>query len=220
MRDKTKMIFCSAAAGIFPVKKYAKVLNQVIGRKGLDMRYQTNLIELRPDKKEAVFEKLDDGEQRVIAYDMIHVTPPMSAPDFIKQSPLSDEGGWMDVNMYTLSHPRYPNVFGLGDCTNSPNSKTAAAVRSQTPVLVSNLVTTMAGGEGKAAYDGYASCPLITGYGKLVLAEFDYNLQPKETFPFNQGKERRSMYYFKKYVLPRFYWNVLLKGGDLNMGGD
>lgn len=220
VRDKTKMIFCSAAAGIFPIKKYATVLNQVISRKGLDMRYQTNLIELRPDKKEAVFEKLDDGEQRVIAYDMIHVTPPMSAPDFIKQSPLSDDGGWMDVNMYTLCHPRYANVFGLGDCTNSPNSKTAAAVRSQTPVLVSNLVTTMAGGEGKAAYDGYASCPLVTGYGKLVLAEFDYNLQPKETFPFNQGKERRSMYYFKKYVLPRFYWNVLLKGGDLNMGGD
>lgn len=37
-------------------------------------------------------------------------------------------------------------------------------------------------------YDGYTSCPLITGYGKTILAEFDFNAQPLETFPFDQGK--------------------------------
>ncbi len=220
VRQSSQLIFCSAAPGIFPVKKYAKTLNEVIARKELDVRYQTNLVALRPESKEAVFEKLDGGGEEVIRYDLIHVTPPMSAPDFIKNSPLSDEAGWLDVDLHTLQHKRHANVFGLGDCTNTPNSKTAAAIRSQTPVLVSNLVTALSGQQGKAAYDGYASCPLVTGYGKLVLAEFDYNLLPKETFPFDQGKERRSMYYLKKYVLPRFYWDVLLKGGDLNVGGD
>ncbi len=219
VRDRTDIKFFSAGPGIFPVKKYAAALNKVIARKGLDVHYQTNLIELHPDKKEAVFERLTDGEQQTIQYDMIHVTPPMSAPDFLKGSPVSDSAGWVDVDMYTLRHKKYANVFGLGDCTNTPNSKTAAAIRSQAPVLVSNLVTAINGQDGKAAYDGYASCPLVTGYGKLVLAEFDYNLLPKETFPFDQGKERRSMYYLKKYVLPKFYWDVLLKGGDLNLGG-
>ena len=217
VRDSTKMIFCSAAPGIFPVKKYAATLNEVIARKGLDMNYQTKLIAIRPEAKEAVFEA--NGEQKVIDYDMIHVTPPMGAPDFVKESALSDAAGWVDVNMHTLQHKKYTNVFGLGDCTNTPNSKTAAAIRSQTPVLVSNLLLAMAGQEGKAAYDGYASCPLVTGYGKLVLAEFDYNLQPKETFPFDQAKERRSMYYLKKYVLPKFYWDILLKGGDMSLSG-
>ncbi len=220
VRKASQLVFCSAAPAIFPVKKYAATLNQVIARKGLDVRYQTNLVELHPQEKEAVFEKLSDGGREVIKYDMIHVTPPMSAPDFIKASPLCDDGGWLDVHLHTLRHNRYGNVFGLGDCTNTPNSKTAAAIRSQAPVLVSNLVTALSGQQGKAAYDGYASCPLVTGYGRLVLAEFDYNLLPKETFPFDQGKERRSMYYLKKYLLPRFYWDVLLKGGDLNLGGD
>ena len=217
VRDNTKMIFCSAAPGIFPVKKYAATLNEVIARKGLGMNYQTKLVAIRPEAKEAVFES--NGEQKVIDYDMIHVTPPMGAPDFVKESALSDAAGWVDVNMHTLQHKKYTNVFGLGDCTNTPNSKTAAAIRSQTPVLVSNLLLAMAGQEGKAAYDGYASCPLVTGYGKLVLAEFDYNLQPKETFPFDQAKERRSMYYLKKYVLPKFYWDILLKGGDMSLSG-
>jgi len=218
VRKQSELIFCSAAPGIFPVKKYAAALNDVIKRKELDMRYQWNLIELRPGDKEAVFERLPDGDRETVAYDMIHVTPPMSAPHFIKESPLADGAGWLDIDMYTLQHKRYRNVFGLGDCTNTPNSKTAAAIKAQTPVLVSNLSMVIENQEGKAAYDGYASCPLVTGYGKLILAEFDYNMKPRETFPFDQGRELRSMYYLKKFILPRVYWNVLLKGGSFSMG--
>ncbi|RMD79604.1 MAG: NAD(P)/FAD-dependent oxidoreductase [Gammaproteobacteria bacterium] len=218
VRDRSRILFHSAAPGIFPVKKYATVLNQVIQRKGLETHYQSHLVELRPDRREAVMEGLADGRRETVSYDLIHVTPPQGPPAFIKDSPLADPAGWLEVDMHTLRHPRYENVFGLGDCTNTPNSKTAAAIRAQTPVLVSNLLTALNGQPGKAAYDGYASCPLVTGFGRLVLAEFDYNLIPKETFPFDQGRERRSMFWLKRYALPVFYWNVLLKGGDLNLG--
>ncbi len=217
VRGKTKLMFYSAAPGIFPVKRYAKTLNEVLKRKAIDTHFQHHLVAVDPDKKEATFESVSGGEKETLSFDFLHVTPPMQAPDFLKQSPLSDEGGWMAVDKYTMRHVKYKNIYGLGDCTCTPNSKTAAAARSQTYVVVSNLLTDLAGGEGIAAYDGYASCPLVTGYGKLVLAEFDYNLQPKETFPIDQSKERRSMYYFKKYFLPWYYWNVLLKGGDTPM---
>ena len=69
--------------------------------------------------------------------------------------------------------------------------------------------------EGKSIpgnYDEYTSCPLITGYGKLVLAEFDYNNKPIETFPFDQSKEIWSMYQLKKEVRPRMYWGAILRG--------
>ena len=216
--SKTNIIFSLAAPGIFPIKKYADPLREVLSRNNVDTRYKTNLVAIDGDKKEATIENLETGEKETVQFDMLHVTPPMSAPDFIKTSPLADAGGWVDVDMHTLQHNKYNNVFGLGDCTNSPNSKTAAAIKCQTPIVVSNLLSAMNNQPGKAAYDGYASCPLVTGYGKLVLAEFDYNMQPKETFPFDQGKERRSMYYLKKYALPKFYWDVLLKGG--NLGGN
>jgi sulfide:quinone oxidoreductase len=136
----------------------------------------------------------------------------MSAPDFIKRSPLANAAGWVDVDKETLQHVHYPNVFSLGDASSLPTSKTAAAIRAQAPILAANLLSAMRGGQGPLKYDGYTSCPLITGYGKLILAEFDYDLKPKETFPFDQGKERYSMYLLKRYVIPVIYWDGLLKG--------
>ncbi len=44
------------------------------------------------------------------------------------------------------------------------------------------------------------------------MAEFDYEGNPQETFPFDQRKERLSMYLVKKYLLPRMYWSGMLKG--------
>ena len=135
-------------------------------------------------------------------YDLLHVTPPMSAPDFLKRGPLGNADGWVDVDKYTLQHVRYPNVFALGDASSLPTSKTGAAVRKQAPVLVKNLLAAIASQPLAARYDGYTACPLVTGYGKLVMAEFDYDGNPQESFPFDQSKERRSMYLFKAHALP------------------
>ena len=63
-----------------------------------------------------------------------------------------------------------------------------------------------------ASYDGYTSCPVVTGYDSLVLAEFDYSGQPAETFPFDQAKERFSMFVLKKFGLPALYWHGMLRG--------
>ncbi|MDX8391923.1 MAG: FAD/NAD(P)-binding oxidoreductase [Mariprofundaceae bacterium] len=215
VRKKTDIEFFAAAPGIFPIKRYSDPLNAVIARKDLHTHFKHHLVAIDAEKKEATFAHTETDEKVTTGYDMIHVTPPQCAPDFLQGSPLSNDGGWIDVDKFTLQSTKFSNVFALGDCCSAPNSKTAAAVKAQTPVVVSNLLTVLAGGDAGTAYDGYASCPLVTGYGKLVLAEFDYNMQPKETFPFNQGEERRSMYYFKKYVLPKFYWDVMLKGGNL-----
>ena len=79
-------------------------------------------------------------QQVTKSFDMIHVTPPQSAPDFIKKSPLANAAGWVDVNERTLQHNKYSNIFGLGDATSTPNAKTAAAVRKQVPVVVDNIL--------------------------------------------------------------------------------
>lgn len=212
VRNESTIIFASAKGSIFDVPTYATTLNKVIRRKNIDTRYKHNLLEVRADAKEAVFENLDTKEQIVWKYDMLHVTPPMKAPDFIANSALADTGGWVDVDPFTLLHKRFPTIFGIGDCTNLPTSKTGAAIRKQAPVVEKNLLAVINGNPLTAKYDGYTSCPLVTGYNKLVLAEFDYNLKPCETFPFDQSKERFSMYLMKKELLPILYWNGMLKG--------
>ena len=186
----------------------------MIARKGIETHFKHNLVEVRPDAREAVFENLDTGEQVVQHYDLLHVTPPQGPPEVVKSSPLANEAGWVNVDKHTLRHPDFPNVFSLGDVSSLPTSKTGAAIRKEAPALVHNLLTVRAGKDegGFKQYDGYASCPLTTGYGKLVLAEFDYDLEPAPTFPFDTTKERWSMYQLKRYGLPALYWRGMLKG--------
>jgi len=81
----------------------------------------------------------------VIPYGLLHVTPPMAAPDVVASSPLAAESGFVEVDKHTLQHVRFANVFSLGDVSGMPNSKTAAAVRGQAPVLVANLLALLDG---------------------------------------------------------------------------
>jgi len=212
VRKNSEVVFCSAAGAIFSVKKYTDTLNKVLKRKEIVTHFKHNLIALRPEVKEAVFRNLDTNEEVVMRYEMIHVTPPQGPCDFMKNSPLANSDGWVEVDKLKLQHVRYPNVFALGDASNLPTSKTGAAVRKQAPVVAQNLVAEMKKRPLTSTYDGYTSCPLVTGYNSLVMAEFDYNQNPAETFPIDQSKERYSMYLVKKYVLPRLYWYFMLKG--------
>lgn len=212
VRDKTKIIYASALPNIFAVEPYRASLEMVVARKQIDCRFRHELIEIRPESKEAVFKNLDTQEQVTLPYDLLHVTPPMGPPTFIATSPIADKEGWVDVDRDTLRHKRFANVFALGDCSNLPTSKTGAAIRKQAPVVVRNLLAAIQGQPLPAKYDGYTSCPLVTGIGTLVLAEFDYNKKPAETFPVDQSKERWSMWILKRYLLPLFYWHGMLKG--------
>ena len=237
---ESEVHFYSGGTIIFGVKKYAETLTKVVKRYGIQTHFYHNLAEVDGPNQIAYFDKYNT-EGKVVdrvaqKFDMLHVVPPQSAPDFIKDSPLAlppgvpliDEAGnpcvpsslpksanyfgWVDVDIHTLQHHRFPNVFSIGDAANLPTAKTGAAVRKQMPVLVENLLSHMNGQPLTARYTGYSSCPLITGYGRIVMAEFDYDSQPMETFPFNQAQERYSMWLLKKYVLPFLYWTRILKG--------
>lgn len=212
VRSQCQVIFANGKDVIFAVKKYADALTRVCESRGIERRFKHNLVAIDAAAREATFEIVGSGEKVKQKYDMIHVTPPMSAPECIKASPLGNADGWMDVNKATLRHARFANVFALGDCSSLPTSKTGAAIRKQAPVLVANLMAAIRGAATDAAYDGYTSCPLVTGYGKLILAEFDYDKAPRESFPFDQSQERYSMYALKAYALPKMYWHGMLKG--------
>ncbi|KAL5019796.1 hypothetical protein ScPMuIL_002688 [Solemya velum] len=214
-RDKANIMYNTSLGVIFGVKKYADSLLKIVEERNIKVNYKRNLIEVRPDKREAVFQKLDSEtvETETFSYNFLHVVPPMSAPDVLKESSLVDQTGYMDVNKFTLQHVRYPNIFGIGDCTNVPTSKTAAAVAAQSGILRKNLGAFIDGRPLPVLeYDGYTSCPLVTGYGKCIMAEFDFNGQPLETFPIDQSKPRRSMYHMKKDVMPELYWKFLIRG--------
>lgn len=214
LRNNYQVMFCSAGTKMFSVAAYDATLEAVVKRRGITTQFQHNLKEIKADTKEAIFDVTTDRgvEEASIHYDMIHVAPPMSSPDFIKQSPLANDQGWVDVNPYTLQHNRYSNVFGLGDASSLPTSKTAAAARKQVPVVVQNLLSKINHQPLMAKYNGYTCCPLITGYHSAIMAEFDYDGYPTPSFPLDPTKERYSMFLAKVYALPWIYWHRMLKG--------
>ncbi|AYU56129.1 type II sulfide:quinone oxidoreductase Sqr [Staphylococcus xylosus] len=212
IRSNANVIYKTPKDALFDVGKYNKELEKIVEERDIIVDYNYNLVEIDGDKKEATFEHIKTNDRKTIDYEMLHVTPPMGPLRVLKESTLSDSDGWVDVNPTTLQHKSYSNIFALGDASNVPTSKTGAAIRKQAPIVVNNLLQVMDNEMLTHHYDGYTSCPIVTGYNKLILAEFDYNKKPKETFPFNQAKERRSMYIFKKDLLPKMYWYGMLKG--------
>ncbi|MBU8900050.1 pyridine nucleotide-disulfide oxidoreductase [Corallococcus sp. H22C18031201] len=219
LRERTRVVFGSGAKAIFGVKAYAQVLEGVVKRYDIDTRFEHNLVAVDGERREATFEVTRDGktERATVPYDFLHATPPQSAPAFIQRGPLAWQDGpnrgWVKADKHTLQHPDHPEVFALGDASDLPTSRTGAAIRRQAPVLVENLRAVMSGRPPPARYDGYASCPLTTGYGRLLLAEFDYEGKPTPSLPFiNTLQERRDMWFLKKYGLPRLYWNFMMRG--------
>jgi sulfide:quinone oxidoreductase len=242
IKHKTKVVFATPGSVIFGTEPFKQTLMNVVNRKGIHLRFFHKLTKIDPVNKKAYYtitkfageedklfhNKFDIGEEWlsetevVIPYDFLHTAPPQSAPDFIKRSKIAhQEGpskGWINVNPHTLQHNVYPNVFALGDAAALPTAKTGAAIRKQAPVLVENLMNCIMQNKDvkEKEYDGYSSCPIVTGYGKMLLAEFKYeNIRASDpmisTFV-DTSKEQYSMWLLKKYGLPFMYWNLMLKG--------
>lgn len=118
---------------MFAVPKYSKALEQIAAQHGIKTHFKNTLIKVRGN--EATFQNTDTKELTIKKFDFLHVTPPMGAHSYIAQSGLADAAGYLDCDKGTLRHKKYNNIWGIGDCTSLPCSKTAAAVFSQTKVL-------------------------------------------------------------------------------------
>lgn len=212
--------FMNAGGVLFGVKDYVPALESYIAKYDATCNFFHNLVSVDGEAKKATFKvaKPDsDPEMVVVDFDMIHVCPPQTAPDFIRVSPLADAAGWVDVDQATLRHKTFENVWSLGDVMNTPNAKTAAAARKQAPVVADNIAADIAGRSPVAAYDGYGSCPLTVERGKIVLAEFGYGGVLKPSFPsflVDGTKPTRAAWFLKEKMLPPIYWQAMLKGKE------
>jgi len=213
--------FCNAGAVLFGVKEYVVALQSYMDKYQTTLSYGHNLTKVDGENKKAWFVVTNEaGESDVVEreFDMLHVCPPQQAPDFIRSSALADEAGWVDVDQHTLQHKKYSNIWSLGDVANTPNAKTAAAVRMQAPIVAHNLLQTMQGQQGQqVSYNGYGSCPLTVERGKIVLAEFGYGGALLPTFPkfiLEGTRPTKTAWFLKEKILPKVYWDGMLKGKE------
>ncbi|SDZ40540.1 sulfide:quinone oxidoreductase [Jannaschia faecimaris] len=212
--------FANAGGVLFGVKDYVPALMEYIDLYGVALDFHHNLISVDGPAKIATFQVShpDTRPERVeMPFDMLHVCPPQTAPDFIRVSPLADDAGWVTVDQATLRHTRWDNIWSLGDVMNAPNAKTAAAARMQAPVVAANITADIRGRAPVAQYNGYGSCPLTVERGKVVLAEFGYGGTLLPSFPkmlIDGTRPSRAAWLLKEKILPPFYWQGMLRGHE------
>lgn len=241
LSSKTNVVFATPGTVIFGVKPIAKTLTEVLQRYNIHFKPFYAPVKIDGNNKEITFKSTHKGDKKytveegniigekmegdstiVMPFDMLHLAPPQTAPDFVKNSPLVNDAGWVSVNIETLQHTEHANIFALGDVAALPTAKTGAAIRKQAPIVVANILKLMETSTiTNMKYNGYSSCPLVTGYGKMVLAEFDYNNnfipdpKLKQMLVFDSSKEHWRLWMLKKYILPYLYWNKMMKGQNV-----
>jgi len=212
--------FYNAGGALFGIKDYVPALQKYIERYHASLHFGHTLVKVDGPGKVATFATTDkDGKAATVdvAFDLLHVVPPQCAPDVIRNSPLADRAGWVDVDKFTLRHNQYSNVWGLGDCMNAPNAKTAAAARKQVVVVADNIVHDIRNEQTQTRYAGYGACPLTVERGRVVLAEFGYDgvLQPSLPTALLEGRKPTWLgWVLKKNFMPWIYWQLMLKGRE------
>jgi NADPH-dependent 2,4-dienoyl-CoA reductase/sulfur reductase-like enzyme len=209
-----RISFATGLPAMFGVPKYSAKLEELRKERAVEGLFQHDLVAI--DGNKATFALPGGAEQVTKNFDLLHVVPKMGPHDFVRNSKLANNDGFVDVDQSTTQSTKYKNVWSAGDASSLPTSKTAAAITAEAPVLVGNLLGYMDGKEPNLQYDGYTSCPLTTEYGKVLLAEFKYGGVPKETFGgllgIDQAVPRRAFYYLKKDFFPWVYMNSMVKG--------
>lgn len=211
--------FHTAGAVLFGVPAYVPALMEYVERYNAHLNLASKLVAVDGPGGFATFEQKhgDTVTQVEERFDMIHVVPPQTAPDFVRSSPLAAASGFIEVDEATLRHTRYANVFALGDACSASNAKTMAAARKQAPVVAVNVLAALEGKPPVADYDGYGSCPLTVESGKIVLAEFGYGGKLLPSFPtwlIDGTRPSRLAWLLKDTILPPVYWHGMLKGRE------
>lgn len=212
--------FYNAGAVLFGVDDYVPALMSYVQKYGSKLHFNHTLVKVDGATQTAWFKSVDeDGVEQLSEthFDLLHVCPPQCAPDFVRDSALADQAGWLDVDPGSLQHVRYDNIWGVGDVMNTTNAKTMAAARKQAPVVAQNICNVLQSKVDKVVYDGYGSCPLTVEHGKIVLAEFGYGGKLSPSFPnwLNDGTKPTWLGWFlKASVLPYLYWYGMLRGRE------
>ncbi|TCS59757.1 sulfide:quinone oxidoreductase [Primorskyibacter sedentarius] len=213
---KHEMHYASNNDSLFGVPIVSEKVRMLFEDRGITPQYNHVLKAMDPGRKIATF-ATPDGDAEM-GYDYLHVIPPQRAPDVIRQSGLSwadkwTDQGWVEVDMKTLRHLRYPDIFALGDVAGVPKGKTAASVKWQVPVVEDHLIAAIEGREGSTIYDGYTSCPLITRVGRAMLIEFDYHNNLTPSFPgVIAPLEELWISWLMKEVALKATYNAMLRG--------
>lgn len=216
IRDKVDITLVTPLPGAFTKPIATKLLGEMLEEKN---------IKVIPD---FYIEKVDNDKKALVSYDEIEVpfdvltiVPMNIGSKMIERSGLGDDMNYVPTNKLTLRSDQYENIFVIGDAANLPTSKAGSVAHFSGEILFENIMSAIEGRPLTAEFDGHANCYIETGFGKGLLIDFNYTVEPLPgTFPlpgigpFGLLKNTK-MNHYGKVIFRWIYWHILLKGKEL-----
>jgi sulfide:quinone oxidoreductase len=214
MRDKVELIYSTPLGGAFTKPRATATLGGMLEDKNIGLEPEFMIMEVDNDKH--VIRSYDERE---IPFDLLITIPTNMGAEVIGRSGMGDELNFIPTDKHTLQSKKWENVWIIGDAGDVPTSKAGSVAHFMLDVLIENMLLHMEGQPLRPDFDGHANCFIETGFGKGMLIDFNYEVEPLPgTFPvpmfgpFALLKES-VVNHWGKMAFRWLYWNVMLKGG-------
>ena len=216
MREKVQLTYVTPLDAAFTKPIAAQAFGNTLQEKGIEVI------------SDFMVEHVDTGRKVLVAYDETEVpfdllvTVPINmGAEYVAASGLGNDLNLVPVDKFTQQAKAYPNIFALGDANDIPASKAGSVAHFEIDVFVENFLQYASGNSMTHRFDGHANCFIETGFGKAMLIDFNYDVEPLPgRFPYagigpmSLLKESR-LNHLGKLGFRWIYWNMLMPGRSL-----
>jgi sulfide:quinone oxidoreductase len=217
LRDRTDLVYVTPLDGAFTKPTASHMLSQLLEAKRVDVVTEFNAGEVDADA--GVLRSYDEREER---FDLLVTIPLHAGAACVDRSAgLGDASGFIPTDPRTLQSRAAANVFAIGDATNLPTSKAGSVTHFEADTLAGNVRRLVDGEPLEGSYDGHANCFIETGFGKALLIDFDYDVEPlpgrypsAHLGPLPLLRESRANH-LGKLLFQSIYWHALLPGRQI-----
>ncbi|MBF0565574.1 MAG: NAD(P)/FAD-dependent oxidoreductase [Nitrospirae bacterium] len=202
LREKFKFIFTTPMPAVFSREPYASKLISIFASRNIE-----TVANFAPSEVDYEKRVLKDYGGKEVKFDLLSITPPHGGEAVVENSEgVGDAAGWVTCDKHLMVSKKFSNIYGIGDATDFPTSKTASGIRKQAKVLVARLGAEITGMETHAKYDGEIICPMLTRDKRVMFAQFNY----EEAI--SPAIESYANWVLKVHTLRPLYWNLMLNG--------
>ncbi|HRW06697.1 MAG TPA: FAD/NAD(P)-binding oxidoreductase [Caldilineaceae bacterium] len=216
IREQVELIYATPLSGAFTKPIAAKHLGDILEEKNIQVVPDFMIERVEPAEK-----KIVSYDEQEVDYDLLISIPLNMGDKAIGRSELGDELNFIPVDKHTFLSPTYPNIFVLGDAAAIPTSKAGSVAHFAVDCFAENFLRYVDGLEMLPTFDGHANCFIESGFGKGLLIDFNYDVEPLPgryplpgVGPFTLLQES-EMNHWGKVMFRWMYWNILLKGQEL-----
>ncbi|MEZ4674921.1 MAG: FAD/NAD(P)-binding oxidoreductase [Caldilineaceae bacterium] len=216
IRDQVELIYATPLSGAFTKPIAAKHLGDILEEKNIQVVPDFMIERVEPAEK-----KIVSYDEQEVDYDLLISIPLNMGDKAIGRSELGDELNFIPVDKHTFLSPTHANIFVLGDAAAIPTSKAGSVAHFAVDCFAENFLRYVDGLEMLPTFDGHANCFIESGFGKGLLIDFNYDVEPLPgryplpgVGPFTLLQES-EMNHWGKVMFRWMYWNILLKGQEL-----